>query len=605
MLSLVLISLIAFLPVPVLCKIINNPSQLGSSHYDFVVVGAGAAGPVIANRLSESPDVTVLLIEAGVSNVDQLLTMVPFLAPSLQPRSPILWNYTTVPQKGLNGRTLDYSRGRVLGGSTSVNFLIYNRGSDDDFDRLASVVQDSGWSASSVHKYFLKSEQFVSSPAQAKLVSQNADPKIHGHGPVKVSLPASPLFFDSLVVNASKSLGGRFPFNLDLQSGNNVGFSRVQSFIGLDGRRCSSAVAYIEPVQNRPNLDILIQTQVTRLIKTGVTTRGPAFNKVEMASGPSAKRFTVMASKEVILSAGSLNTPQILMLSGIGDRSALEEFDIEPIVNLPDVGKNLQDHPLMSNYFMVNSGLSTWDDVLRNTSAFNSDLAQWQSSGGGLFANAITGSYGFNRLPTDSAAFNGISDPSSGPKSGHLELIFHDGFTATVDAQPQPPKGNFITVNTAVVSPTSRGTVTLVSKDPFTFPKIDPAFLTTNFDILAMNQVVKDTHTFLSSRTFNGLISGPFGPVTEAKTDAEITAAVRDAVVTIWHPTSTASMSPRGASWGVLDSDLLVKKTSGLRVVDASVFPHIFSSHPTGSIYIIAERAADLIKEAWSIPVGP
>jgi len=299
----------------------------------------------------------------------------------------------------------------------------------------------------------------------------------------------------------------------------------------------------------------------------------------------------------VILSAGSLNTPQILLLSGIGDKKALTKMGIKPVLNLPDVGQNLQDHPLLSNYFTVNTN-TTWDDVLRDPSILGADLAQWSTTGQGLFANAPGGSLGFVRLPNNSTIFKQFSDPSAGSKSGHMEMIFADGFAATVS--PQPATGNFVTVNTAVVTPLSLGSVTLASTNPFAFPIIDPAFLTSQFDIFAMTQAVRNVRQFFKASPFKGFIVAPFGEVGSANTDAEIAAAARDGVVTIWHPTSTARMSPKSASWGVVDSNLLVKGASGLRIVDASVFPIIPAAHTTGPVYIIAERAADLIKATWS-----
>jgi choline dehydrogenase-like flavoprotein len=460
---------------------------------------------------------------------------------------------------------------------------------------LASITEDDGWCSTSIQQYYLKSERLVQSSATPSIAGE-ANPKVHGNGPVQISLAAFKLPLDSLVVQASKVLGGRFPFNLDMQSGNSVGFSFAQSAVDSTGKRSSSATAYIEPALTRKNLDVLIQTQVTRLISTGTTLKGPSFNKVEFAQNATAKRFTVTAKNEVILSAGSLNTPQILLLSGIGNKTTLASMGIKTLVNLPDVGQHLQDHPILSNYYSVSSN-TTWDNVLRDPTIAGADLVEWNTTGQGLFANAPGSSLGYVRLPDNATIFKQFPDPSAGPLSGNMEMIFADGFAATVS--PQPATGNFVTVNTAVVTPLSRGSVTLNSTNPFTFPNIDPAFLTSPFDVFTMTQVVRDVREFLSASPFQGFITAPFGELGAAQTDDQIAAAARDGVVTIWHPTSTARMSPKGASWGVVDSDLLVKGVSGLRIVDASVFPIIPAAHTTGPVYIIAERAADLIKAAW------
>ncbi|KAF5319570.1 hypothetical protein D9619_008592 [Psilocybe cf. subviscida] len=248
----------------------------------------------------------------------------------------------------------------------------------------------------------------------------------------------------------------------------------------------------------------------------------------------------------------------------------------------------------------IHPWLSAWDDILRNVSFFNSNFERWNTSGTGVFSDSPAASIGFTRLPQDAPILRQVPDPSSGTKSAHMEMIFADGFASATNA-PQPSNGSFISVDTAVVSPTSKGTVTLASRDPFTFPLINPSFLTTEFDVFAMTQAVKDARTFMTSSTFTGLIAGRFGALGAAQTDEHIAVAARDSVASIFHPTSTACMSPKGASWGVLDPDLRVKGVSGLRVVDASVFPNIFACHPTGVIYIVAERTADLIKDTWGI----
>nr|ALS87662.1 extracellular aryl-alcohol oxidase-1 [synthetic construct] len=572
----------------------SDVSQLPKLKYDFVVIGAGAAGNVIAARLTENPKFSVLLIEAGISDQGVLGVQVPFLAPTNLPNSSVTWNYTTVPQTSLNNRVLAYSRGRVLGGSTSINLMTYTRGSDDEYNRWAELTGDDSWAWRNLEPFYLKSTRLVP-PVDHHSTKGLVDPAVHGFGPVEVSLPGLPSELDGRVVNTSKASGAEFPFNVDIQSGNSVGVGIAQSTIG-GGIRSSSSRAYLEPNLNRSNLHVLLENSVTRLVQSGSDHGVPVFKQVELAASPSATRTIVTADKEVILSAGSIGTPQILMLSGLGDAAELGRLGIRPVVNLPDVGKNLQDHPIMSNYWVVNSN-NTFDDVLRNTSILDADLAQWTANKTGLFGNAPANAVALLRIPGNASIFERVRDPAAGPHSAHFEMIFADGFAATVF--PQPATGHFVTINTAVVSPTSVGSVRLASADPFTFPLIDPNFFNTTFDQFAMLSAVKAARAFMTAPPWQGFVASRFGPVGSAETDEDIIAAARDAIVTIWHPTSTARMSPRHASWGVVDPQLLVKGVSGLRIVDASIMPIIPAAHTTGPTYILAERAAEFIKEAW------
>ncbi|KAI8980777.1 aryl-alcohol oxidase-like protein [Trametes punicea] len=549
----------------------TDASQFPTLHYDFVVIGG------------TNPDFFVLVIEA-----------VPFLALANLPYSSVTWNYSTTPQASLNNRVLSYPRGRVLGGSTSINLMTYTPGSDDEYNRWAELTGNDYWAWKNLAPFYFKSSRLVP-PVDNHSTAGLVDPADHGFGPVEVSLPGLPSELDGRVVNASKASGAEFPFNIDMQSGNSVGVSIVQSTIG-GGIRSSSSRAYLEPHIHRKNLHVLIQNTVTRLVKSGSSDGVPIFKQVEFAPSWSAKRKIVTANKEVVLSAGSIGTPQILMLSGIGDATELKPLGIKPVVNLPDVGKNLQDHPIMSNYWVVNSN-NTFDDVLRNASIFNADLAQWLANKTGLFSNSFPNAVAFLRIPRNASIFKSVRDPSAGSCSAHFEMIWGDGYGATV--VPQPGTGHFVTIYTAVVSPTSVGSVRLASADPFTFPLINPNFFNTSFDQFAMLSAVKAARAFMATRPWRGFVVSRFGPVGTAETDQDIIAAARDAIVTIWHPTSTARMSPKNASWGVVDPQLLVKGVSGLRIVDASVIPIIPAAHTSAPTYILAERAAEFIKRAW------
>ncbi|KAK7689665.1 hypothetical protein QCA50_007460 [Cerrena zonata] len=581
-------------------KIFTSPDQLTTTTYDFVIVGGGTAGSVLANRLSEVDNITVLVIEAGIDNKDILPVQVPFLGVTL-PGTSVDWNFTTTPQTGLNNRVIPYTRGFVLGGSSSVNLLTFNRGSDDVWDRWADLTQDAGWSWDSVQQYYLKSSRLVP-PADNHSTLRQVDPTVHGNGPVEVSVPGFPLPIDDIVVSASKQLGGRFAFNEDFNSGNFVGVGFMQSSVG-GGERSSAATAYLEPVENRTNLDILINTRATKLVQSGKSGYTPIFQKLEIAQSNTSTPIEVCARKEIILAAGVIGTPQLLLLSGIGPPSAFKNSSIKPLVNSPDVGLNLVDHPLVPNYFSVSSN-GTWDDVLRNGSILNATLGEWIGARQGLFVDSPGNTLAFMRLPPNSSALEGISDPAAGPQSSHTELIFVDGF-APFGTVPQPSTGNFITVLTNVVSPTSNGSVTLASDDPFDKPIIDPRILTSDFDIQAMVQAINDAQTFLASSSWQAEFKPvPFGDLATATTDEAKAAFARNNSVTVNHPGGTARMSPYGAPWGVVDSNLRLKMALGVRIVDASVFPVIPECHIQGPVYIIAERAADLIKAAYGLIPG-
>jgi choline dehydrogenase len=421
------------------------------------------------------------------------------------------------------------------------------------------------------------------------------DPLIHGlHGSVEISVQdTTPL--DSRVFKTTAQLS-EFPFNEDMNSGDPLGIGWTQYSIG-GGQRSSASRSYLTPALSRSNLDILVNTLVTKVVQTGTQPESglPIFRGVLFAQSASGPLFSRNATKEVILAAGAVNTPQILMLSGIGDKAELSQFNIQTTVNLPDVGKNLQDHVLLSNIFSVNSNLTN-DDIGRNMTLFQDDLAQWEQSHSGLFATTVTSEIGWLRLPKDATIFQTVNDPSSGPDAPHYEFIFANEFISFVE--PPPATGNFMTIATALITPTSRGSITLASANPFDAPNIDPAFLNSDFDIFTMREGVKAALRFVAGSAWQDYVIGPFGALADAKTDAQIDAYVRSEAVTVFHPFSTASMSPIGSSQGVVNPDLTVKNTVGLRIVDASVVPYVLASHPQAGLYAIAERAAKLIAAA-------
>ncbi|KAI0640466.1 aryl-alcohol-oxidase from pleurotus Eryingii [Trametes meyenii] len=594
--------LVSLLP-PVHAALFAQPEALpATKSYDYIVVGAGPGGCVLARRLTEDPHTTVLLIEAGPSDTGVLPIEVPLLARQLQPNTAYDWNYTTVPQSGLNGRTVPYARGRVLGGSTSINFMVYSRGSKDDFNKYAELSEDSGWSWAAIEPYFRKLERLVP-PADGHNTAGEIMSSIHGTaGPLNISLPGTLLPSDSHIQQTTREMSHEFPFNEDMNSGNPVGIGWLQGTYG-GGIRQSASRAYLEPVLGRANLDVLVNTTVTEIIQTSIERGKHAFRGVQIAqSNSSAPRYNLNATKEVILATGALNTPQLLLLSGIGPFDTLRRLGITPIVDLPDVGQHLVDHPQLTNqYGVVHPSDDVTDPLARNTTLRDALIAEWEAGRSGVMASTAQNHIGWLRFSESDDVFGEEGDPSAGPLSPHYELLFAPGFISSSGA-PVPSTGSFMSFYTIIVTPTSRGTVTLNSTDPFDPPVINPNFLSTPFDIAAMRRAIRSVQRFASAPAWRGFLTGPAADFANVNIsdDAQVDAWARAHTSTIWHPVGTARMGPYGEMGSVVNPDLTVKGTRGLRIVDASVLPLIPAAHPQAALYAFAERMADLIKSGES-----
>ncbi|VDC04862.1 unnamed protein product [Peniophora sp. CBMAI 1063] len=582
-------------------KLLSGASELSATGYDFVIVGGGTAGSVLANRLSANKTHSVLVLEAGHSDEGVPALEVPGLAASLLANESLIWDYTTVNQAGLHGRSLAYQRGRVLGGSSSINFMFFTRGSRDDYDRFADFTGDDGWSWDALFPYMLKAEDFVE-PVGGFSSAGEIIPAVHGRdGPLLTTTNGFPFPFDDLVLQTTKIQSGssNFSFNQDVNSGDPIGTSYIQSTTG-GGARSSAASAYLHPALNRDNLHVLLGAQVTKLVEVGTSGTGqpPELRDVVFVIDDASVEYTVRGNKEVILAAGAVNTPQVLLLSGVGNASELASLNIPTTINLPAVGKEMQDHPLLSVQWTTDS-TETLDAALRNATVLEEFLDEWETNRTGYYTDITFNFFSWLRFSEDTAALASFNDPSAGPTSGQAELVLIDNFSSFTE--PSPDNGTYLSMVVNVASPASRGSVRLASSDPLDFPLIDPGYFTDDYDGNAMAATLCLAEDFLESSPWASMNLRRFGSWANATTDADLIDMARSRVTSFWHPCCTARMGKDDDDSAVVTSKLLLKGAAGVRVVDASVFPFIPAAHLQAPVYAIAERAADIILQTYAV----
>ncbi len=521
--------------------------------FDYVIVGSGSAGGVLAARLTEDPAVRVLLLEAGPEDDDDMIRIPAGFSSLFKTRWD--WNYWTVPQEHLAGRRADWPRMKALGGCSSMNAMIYIRGNRADYDAWRDDFGASGWGYDDVLPYFVRSE------ANARLSGP-----FHGtDGPLRVedrrfTHELSTAFVESAVA------GGMKPTE-DFNGAEQEGAGQYQ-VTHHRGRRWSVADAYIRPAQSRRNLTIRTDAFVTRLLIDGA---GPRATGVEYERLGVTER--VRADAEVLVCGGAINSPQLLMLSGIGPGDHLRELGIDIVTDLPGVGQGLQDHPVAGT-LIETQGTS---DLAEAQTLGN--LARWQATRRGPLVSNVG----------EAGAFFSSHDALPYP-----DIQIHVAPTGFYHNGIHEPVRRMVTVAPTLVDVHSRGQVRLRSADPRWHPEIDPAYFTDRRDLEAMVAGFRRVLDIVWQGPLARFLRAPVEPATRTPTDEDLIGVIARLSQTLYHPTSTCAMGTGDES--VVDADLRVHGIEGLRVVDASVMPRVIRGNTHAPTVMIAEKASDLIR---------
>jgi choline dehydrogenase len=532
--------------------------------FDYVIVGGGSAGCVVAARLAEDPGIRVLLLEAGpdASAVDEVHVPAAY---SRLFRSQYDWNYVTLPQERAEGRPVYWPRGKALGGSSAINAMIYIRGNPDDYDAWRSTYGCAGWGYKDLIPYFRRAED-----------NERGESAYHGKGgPLSVQdlryKSEQPQLFVEAAIRRGAVANG--DFNGPGQEG--VGFYQVTQ---RDGVRCSAADAYLA---NKPqNLTIITNALATGLVIEGGRAAGVSYLRA-------GREETARAEAEVILAAGAIGTPQLLMLSGIGPANDLRQQGIYVIADMPAVGANLIDHPSVPVIWSTPGVKGLWE------STRNRDFARWRMTHKGPLTSNIAEAGGFAR---------------SDPRLVAPDLQWHVLPVGFREQGLADPARRAMTALVTLVDVASRGRVALASRDPRHRPLIDPGYLSDVRDLNALTIGVRTARDYGTAAPLSKIIGAELAPGDGVHTDHELRDFVRNTLVTTYHPAGTCAMGGdvgKSASGfdSVVDPQLRVRGLKGLRIVDASVMPTLPRGNTNAPVIAIAERAADLI--AGRAPLVP
>ncbi|WP_332860454.1 GMC family oxidoreductase [Janthinobacterium svalbardensis] len=537
-----------------------------AGEYDYIIVGGGTAGCVLANRLTRDKDANVLLVEAGGKD-DYVWIHIPvgYLHCIGNPRTD--WLYSTQADAGLGGRSLMYPRGKVLGGSSSINGMIYMRGQAGDYDHWADLTDDASWRWDKVLPLFKQSEDYYGG------ASEN-----HGVGG-EWRVEKQRLSWD--ILNAFRDAAQQ------------VGISKTSDFNGGDnsgsayfdvnqrrGIRWNTSKAFLKPASRRPNLTIMTGCHVERLLLE-TTESGPRCTGIVFTGG--GTQWQATAKRETLLTAGAIGSPQLLQLSGIGPAALLREHGITPVLDSPGVGGNLQDHLQLRMVFKV-QGVKTLNVMASNIVGKMQIGLQY----------ALFQSGPMSMAPSQLGAF-AKSDPQQATPNlqYHVQPLSLDKFGEPLHAFPA------FTASVCNLRPTSRGHVHIASADSYTAPKIVPNYLSTEPDRKVAADALRLTRAIAAAPALKKFAPQEYKPGVQFQSEEELAQAASQIGTTIFHPVGTCRMGVTGDASSVVDSQLRVLGVAGLRVVDASIMPYITSGNTNSPTVMIAEKAAQMIHAAW------